>query len=174
MPISVNHLQGSIMADRQAVATDLRGLVPEAGRCNGTALRKATRRVSQIYDAALAPCGLRSTQRSILVSIARAGTPNMGELAAALVLDRSALAHNLKPLEREGLVESFVDQADRRSRLVRLTEAGRNKLAESLPLWEVAQRRFEAAFGEAEARTLRGALDIIAAPGFARLTLPEG
>src|ERR1700758_603334 len=72
--------------------------------CNGTALRKATRRVSQLYDAVLSPCGLRSTQRSILIHIARTGTPTMGDLAAALVLDRSALAHNLKPLERDGFV----------------------------------------------------------------------
>src|SRR5579859_3365772 len=95
------------------------------GICNGTALRKATRRVSQLYDAALAPIGLRATQRSLLIHIARAGTPGMGDLAADLVLDRSALAHNLKPLERDGLVAVFVDPEDKRGRLVTLTPAGR-------------------------------------------------
>jgi hypothetical protein len=59
------------------------------------------------------PCGLRSTQRSMLVSIARAGRPPMGEFAASLVLDRSALAHKLKPLEREGLVEVVADKHDK-------------------------------------------------------------
>src|ERR1700678_2698905 len=72
----------------------------DTNRCNTTALRKATRRVSQLYDSVLAPTGLRSTQRSMLMHIARAGEPAMGELAAALGLDRSALTHNLKPLER--------------------------------------------------------------------------
>src|SRR5260370_42379930 len=67
--------------------------LPAANLCNGTALRKATRRVSQLYDAVLAPSGLRSTQRSILIHIARAGMPTMGDVAAAFVLDRSALAH---------------------------------------------------------------------------------
>ena len=83
-----------------------------AALCNNSALRKATRRVSQLYDAVLAPSGLRSTQMAILTHIDRAGTPAMGELAAALVLDRSALGHNLKPLERDGLVElvANVDQ----------------------------------------------------------------
>lgn len=75
----------------------------ENGRCNNLAPRKATRRVSQLYDSILAPTGLRSTQRSILLYIARFGSPNMGQLAASLVLDRSALCHNLKPLERAGL-----------------------------------------------------------------------
>ena len=69
-------------------------------RCNNTALRKATRRVSQLYDSVLAPTGLRSTQRSILLSIARLESPSLGQLAASLVLDRSALGHNLRPLER--------------------------------------------------------------------------
>jgi len=56
-----------------------------------TAMRRAMRSVPQIYDEALVPCGLRSTQRSVLDSIARAGRPTMGELAASPVLDRSAL-----------------------------------------------------------------------------------
>jgi DNA-binding MarR family transcriptional regulator len=148
---------------------DLGRLVPEVGRCNGTAMRKAMRRVSQIYDVALAPCGLRSTQRSILVTIARAGAPTMGELAALLVLDRTGLAHNLKPLQREGLIEIVAGERDRRSRLIALTPAGRMKLAQSLPLWEEAQRRFEAAFGEKRATRLRTMLDYIASPQFARL-----
>jgi DNA-binding MarR family transcriptional regulator len=156
---------------RSTKLEDLGSLVPEAGRCNGTAMRKAMRRVSQIYDVALAPCGLRSTQRSILVTIARAATPSMGELAALLVLDRSALAHNLKPLARDGLIEVIADQHDGRSRLVALTQAGRKKLAQSLPLWEEAQRRFEGAFGEKEARELRTTLDYIASQEFARLTV---
>lgn len=140
--------------------------VPEAGICNGTALRKATRRVSQLYDAVLAPSGLRGTQRSILVHIARGDTPTMGTLAAALVLDRSALAHNLKPLERDGLVEILVDPADKRGRRVALTAQGTAKLRESMDLWREAQHRFEAAFGPDQAKALRAALATIASPEF--------
>jgi DNA-binding MarR family transcriptional regulator len=118
-------------------------LVPPAGRCNGTAIRRAMRRVSQIYDEAW-PHADCSTQKSVLDSIARAGRPTMGEIAASLVLDRSALAHNIKPLEREGLVEVVADEHDKRNRLVALTEAGRAKLAQSMPLWEEAQTPFRA------------------------------
>ena len=142
-------------------------VTPPESVCNGTALRKATRRVSQLYDAVLAPCGLRSTQRSILVHIARAGTPSMGELAAALVLDRSALAHNLRPLERDGFVAVVEDPADRRSRLVTLTPAGTAKLEASQRLWRLAQHRFEATFGIEQAHALRQSLAVIASAGFA-------
>lgn len=144
-----------------------KGTTPvEISPCNGTALRKATRRVSQLYDAVLAPSGLRSTQRSILIHIARAGTPTMGELAVALVLDRSALAHNLKPLERDGFVGITADPRDRRSRLVGLTALGEAKLRESQALWQSAQDRFEAAFGADEARVLRRTLAKIASTEF--------
>jgi DNA-binding MarR family transcriptional regulator len=136
--------------------------------CNGTALRKATRRVSQLYDAVLAPCGLRSTQRSILIHIARAGTPTMGDLAAALVLDRSALAHNLKPLERDGFVAVVVDSVDKRSRLVTLTAVGTAKLDESQRLWRQAQHRFEATFGPEQASALRQSLAVISSATFAK------
>jgi DNA-binding MarR family transcriptional regulator len=139
----------------------------EPGLCNSTALRKATRRVSQLYDAMLAPTGLRGTQRSILMHIARAGAPTMGDLAAALVLDRSALAHNLKPLERDGLVAVDVDPNDKRGRLARLTPLGETRLADSLALWRRAQERFESAFGRERAEALRAALATIASADFA-------
>ena len=153
------------MPRKQAAAgLDVTGkpLMAEQGRCNSTALRKAMRRVSQLYDAALAPSGLRSTQRSILIHVARAGAPTMGELACALVLDRSALAHNLKPLERDGLVGVTVSPDDKRSRIIRLTRRGEAKLRETYSLWQSAQERFETAFGAREAAALRGTLAAVA------------
>jgi len=81
------------------------------------------------------------------------------ELAASPVLDHSARAHNIRPLERDGLVEVVADEHDKRNRLVALTEAGWAKLAQSQPLWEEAQRRFERAFGEEKARAFRATFD---------------
>ena len=134
--------------------------------CNCTALRKATRRVSQLYDSALEPCGLRTTQRAILNHIARAGTPALGELAEVLVMDRGALTHNLKPLQRDGLVKISVDPQDRRTRLIALTAQGRAKLAESEALWARAQRGFEASFGVAKSASLRQALEYLVSDDF--------
>ena len=87
--------------------------------CNATALRKASRRVTQLYDAALEPTGLRSTQFAILVELANWSTdpPTLAELADALAIDRSSLGHNLRPLEREGLIVLREGAEDRRRRL---------------------------------------------------------
>lgn len=126
--------------------------------CHCAMLRKATRRVSQAYDTALAPAGLKTTQYTLLSAINRAGQPALNELAAILVMDRSTLGHNLRPLEREGLVEMLPDPADARSRRVRLTAQGRTRQAEARLLWEKMQARFEETFGPSQTAALREAL----------------
>jgi DNA-binding MarR family transcriptional regulator len=135
--------------------------------CNGAALRKASRRVTQLYDAVLAPCGLTISQRSVLVHVQRAGTPTMSELAYAMVLDRSALAHNFKPLERDGYLVQTRDAADGRSRRVSLTPSGQSKLNEANLLWRKAQSRFEKTYGPDRAQALRLALADIFSDEFA-------
>jgi len=150
--------------------TDLRTSV-----CTNAALRRATRRLGQLYDDALAPCGLRATQYSILSHIDRAGgKPQVGKLAEAMVMDLSAMGHTLRALAREGLVEVVPDPDDRRSRRVSLTRTGRARLAKARPLWGEAHRRFEQAFGPAEAAQLRRILDTIAAPEFTEKFLRGG
>jgi hypothetical protein len=69
----------------------------DTNRCNTTALRKATCRVSQLYDSGLAPSGLRSTERSILLNIARFGSPTLGQLADFLPDRASAAGGSLLP-----------------------------------------------------------------------------
>ncbi len=140
--------------------------VPVIGCCSGTALRKAARRISLLYDVEIAATGLRSTQMSGLIHIARLGEPTMSELASSLIIDRSALSEAIKPLIREGFVEARVCENDRRNRRVNLTEAGYVKLAEIVPLWKRAQARFELAFGVAEAAHLRVSLARIASDEF--------
>ena len=132
----------------------------EPGRCNCTALRKASRRISQFYDSALAPSGLRSTQTAILAELDRkaAAPPTIRELSEALVMDQSTIGQNLRPLEREGLIALVRDEADRRSRRVTITKAGHARLAVVQPLWRAAQERFEERFGKRAAAELRGVL----------------
>ena len=109
---------------------------------------------------------MRATQRAVLVAVAREGSPTIGELAAALVLDRTALNHNLKPLQRDGLLAIAADAGDRRSKRVKLTRRGEIKLAESESAWLRAQDRFEAALGAKEAAGLRKTLALVASLDF--------
>jgi len=126
--------------------------------CNCLAIRQASRQLTQLYDDELAPCGLRTTQYSVLSVLDRSGGATIQELAAALVMDRSTLGHNLRPLERDRLIELAVDGRDRRARTLRLTEAGRARLKEARRCWAKAQARFHEGFGEDAARRLRALL----------------
>lgn len=126
--------------------------------CNCLAIRQAARQVTQLYDTELAACGLRVTQYSVLSILDRVGPSSVQDLAAALVMDRSTLGHNLRPLEREGLIKLAVDKSDRRSRRLDLTAQGKAKLEESRPFWRSAQERFEASYGASSAKELRSAL----------------
>jgi len=132
--------------------------------CNCAALRKASRRMSQFYDSALAPTGLKSTQFAMLAEIERRADapPTIRDLAEKLVMDQSTIGQNLRPLEREGLILVVTDETDRRSRRVKLTKTGRSKLAAALPLWRIAQERFESGFGKRAAAELRTVLGTIA------------
>ena len=138
--------------------------IVERNRCNCTALRKASRRLSQFYDSALAASGLKSTQFAILSEIQRRQEepPTIRELSEALVMDQSTIGQNLRPLERDDLVSLEGDATDRRRRRVKLTRKGLARIASARPLWLDAQSRFENRFGERAAAELRAVLVEIA------------
>ena len=129
--------------------------------CYATALRKASRRVSGLYDEIIAPAGLRSTQFAILGELSD-DPVTINELADALVLDRSGLGHSLRPLQRDGLIRLDKDPADRRNVLVTLTDEGRRRFQEAYVLWRSAQERVVAALGAEVADALRDQLNELA------------
>jgi DNA-binding MarR family transcriptional regulator len=149
---------------KQAAAERGEGKVESV--CTNTAIRRAARRLGNLYDNVLTPCELRATQYSLLVQVQRSGRPTMRELAEALVMDLSALGHTLKPLARDGFLELVPDEQDGRSRRVVLTRAGTAKLKVARALWAQAQAGFDLAFGAQKATQLRTALDFIASPDF--------
>ena len=132
--------------------------------CSAAALRMAARRLSQFYDAYLAPEDLKVSQYSVLSVAARRRElpPTVNELADELCMDRSTLGHNLRPLERDGFVVLEADKGDRRVRRVVLTDLGRAKREACRKLWALAQGHFEEAFGKGRAEELAGLLASIA------------
>ena len=138
--------------------------------CNCLALRQAARHVTQIYDQFLAPSGLRATQYSILARLLRRGPMTINALAADLVMDRTTLGRNIRPLQRDGLVAVVPGKSDRRSKELRLTSAGAVRVRAARKGWDAAQARFEGAFGVKRARRMRALLhDVVAdADGTAR------
>jgi DNA-binding MarR family transcriptional regulator len=140
--------------------------------CNCSALRKAARRVSLLYDRHLVRSGLTIGQYAILAEIGRcpeSEPPTLTALAQGLVMDRAALSHTLKPLERDGLVRIVRDPRDRRVRLVTLTARGRKRAAVGRSCWVEAQAHFSGAFGEDQAIALRALLRLVTDTDFGEM-----
>jgi DNA-binding MarR family transcriptional regulator len=125
--------------------------------CHASAIRKAARRLSQMYDAALAPAGLTITQYGLLTELLKRGeaAPTVTGLAEAMVMDRSGLGHTLGPLERDGYIVLAVNAGDARSRHVVLTAKGKALQAKASKLWLQAQRKFAEVVGRDEAKKLQ-------------------
>lgn len=131
--------------------------------CHCQALRQAARRVSAFYDAALAPLGLRLSQFGILSRLHRHGPRGIQALATELVMDRTTLGRNIRPLERDGLLCAVVDPADRRFHLLSITPHGVELVIAARPAWVAAQAGFEARYGTAPASALHAALQRVVA-----------
>jgi len=131
--------------------------------CNCLALRQATRHVTQFYDQFISPLGLRATQYSILARLHRRGAMTINSLAADLVMDRTTLGRNVRPLQRDGLIAIGPGEADRRRKELRLTRAGLQRFQAAQKGWTKAQSKFERAFGQKRAKALRTLLEDVTA-----------
>ena len=128
--------------------------------CYCDVLRAATRKTTAFYDAALAPAGVNVAQFGLMRKIERAGSVSLSELGRLAALDRSTIGRNIKVLQRMTLVRVTPGE-DHREATVTLDRRGAAVLREAAPLWDEAQRRIEARFGEdgaAQLQTLLAAL----------------
>jgi DNA-binding MarR family transcriptional regulator len=137
--------------------------LPRHEECTCLAVRQAARHVTQFYDQHLAAAGLRTTQFSILAKLKRRGPMTINALADEMVMDRTTLGRNILPLERDGLISISPGRTDRRSKDLRLTDAGLERLRAGYGGWKEAQRQFAAAFGDERTVGLRALLREVAA-----------
>ena len=137
--------------------------------CTHTALRRAARRLGNLYDEAVAPTGLKATQLGLLSQIADLGGehgPTLQALAERLAIGVSSLTYALRPLVRDGLVALRQDAHDKRAKHASLTPLGARRLAEGVALWTVANRRTEVVLGHGAATTLRALADEVSSREF--------
>lgn len=143
---------------------DLEKLAQIGAVCTLRHLRMATRVVTQLYDEILKPTGLRGTQLHVLIATALLGPVTIIHLAEVLVMDRTTLTRNLKPLEGQGLIRAAPGD-DQRTREVTLTPHGKEALAQAIPFWEQAQARVVDELGEEWRRGLLGNLSDLVSLG---------
>ncbi|NDJ24200.1 MarR family transcriptional regulator [Nostoc sp. B(2019)] len=137
--------------------TQLAQLKKVGNTCTCFNLRKASRVITHLFDEVLQPSGLLVNQFTLMVAISLVGSVTITHLAQELVIDRTTLTRNLKPLERQGFIQIQPGQ-DQRMRVVSLTPQGHTALAKALPLWELAQTRIVQQLGQERWNTLLSGL----------------
>jgi len=116
--------------------------------CVANNLHRTTRAVTRIYSEEMRPCGIKRSQFAILAHLEHLGVAQLTELANLMIMDRTTLSRNLKPLEKQGLVYINKSPTDARARELSLSKAGKAKFTEALKLWERAQKRVLSVYGE--------------------------
>jgi DNA-binding MarR family transcriptional regulator len=116
------------------------------GYCASLNFRRTARAVTRVYDLAMQESGVRSTQFTILVAIAKTQPVSMSKLAGVLIIDRTTLTRSLRLLQKEGMI-TISKRSEMRQRFVQLTPAGEKALARTLPLWRQAHARFVSMVG---------------------------
>ena len=125
-------------------------------------LRKASRIITQMYDDALKPSGLRSTQLPVLATLVSAGPMTVNSVAEELLMDRTSLSRLLRPLVTRGLIKMTPGQ-DRRTRELSITDRGREAVAAAIPMWDGVQDRVVERLGQNRWRNLSDNLSAAAA-----------
>ena len=132
----------------------------EGRACACGNVRKAARAITQLYDEALRPTGLRVTQFGILAATMALGPLTVTKLAERTVTDRTTLTRNLRLLTKKGLIRIQTGN-DQREREVTLTDRGREALAKGYPFWQKAQTRVVKGLGEEQWKSLREGLSAV-------------
>jgi DNA-binding MarR family transcriptional regulator len=127
--------------------------------CTNLKLKQASRLVARLYDAEVAPTGLRHTQYSLLSHVVKLGPIRLGALASAMRLDASTLTRNLQPLVDKGWVEVAAAEDDQRSRVVQASAAGTALRADAQRAWKRAQLALNQQLGAERVAALHTLLD---------------
>src|SRR5580658_5595493 len=117
--------------------------------CACANLRRAGRAVTQFYDAALRPSGLRATQFALLQALTLSGEISQKQLGELLEIDSTTLTRTLAPLRSKGWVHS-AEGTDRRELRLSLTAAGKREYHRVLPYWKRAQNSLRKALGKSD------------------------
>src|SRR5215471_2944144 len=118
-----------------------------ARNCIAVRVRLLNRVVTNLYDDALRPLGLKVSQLNLLIVTAKLGLARPAQVCEILQLDASTLSRNVKPLQTHGWLEVVPDE-DARAQPFRLTPQGKRLIEKAVPAWEEAQRRATELLGE--------------------------
>ena len=131
-----------------------------ASECIAVRIRLLNRSVTNIFDQALRPLGVKVSQLNVLIVVAKRGPTSPAEVARRLNMEKSTLSRNVERMRTRGWLK--VSQGDTgRKQILELGAAGRKLIEKSLPFWKKAQAQTEALLGQRGARSIHRAANTV-------------
>lgn len=132
---------GKNSIDRLTMAKDM------ARRCIAVRIRLLNRMITNIYDSALSPFGIKLTQLNILMVVYLAGEIGYDALCKRLKMEKSTLSRNVERLKKKNWIEVISDKSDRK-KLLKVSPEGEELISIVNAAWEEAQRKAEELVGK--------------------------
>ena len=131
-----------------------------ASECLAVRIRLLNRTVSNIYDDALRPLGVKVSQLNVLMVVAKLGPVSPGDVARRLNMEKSTVSRNVDRMRTRGWLK-VSDGDSGRKQILELGSAGRKLIEKSVPLWKKAQAQTEAVLGQQGARSIHRAANTV-------------
>ena len=131
--------------------------------CIGVRMRLLNRVVTRIYDDALRPLGMKTSQLNILVVTARLGLVRPAQISSRLKMEISTVSRNVDRMRARGWIEVIDDEKDARAHQLRLSVEGERLLEEARPAWEEAQQKIKDLLGRPGVEAIMSATEKVRA-----------
>jgi len=133
-----------------------------ASECLAVRIRLLNRSVTNIFDNALRPLGVKVSQLNVLTVVAKRGPISPRDVAKQLNMEKSTLSRNVDRMRAHGWLK--VSSGDSgRQQILEIGRAGRKLIEEALPLWKRAQADTKAMLGNQGARSIHRAVESVRA-----------
>ncbi len=120
------------------------------------------RRMRTFSERAFASSGLGFPEQLVIMHLAAYGSSNQESIASALDIDRGAITKTMGKLEAKGLVAREVNSANRREKIITLTDEAMHVIEQMKVVYEDLQGVLFKGFEEEEVETLTTNLSKVA------------
>jgi DNA-binding MarR family transcriptional regulator len=131
-----------------------------ASDCIAIRVRFVSRVITKVYERALKPLDIKTSQMAMLVMLSVRGESSPADACKILQMDKSTVSRNVGRMRKKGWLE-VTNMDDRPSQVIKVTPKGRNLLAALRVEWARAQEAARELLGEEGVSSVRKLYDAV-------------
>lgn len=118
-----------------------------AAECLGYRVRLLSRVITNIYDRAMQPLGLKANQVTILSLLSHVGKASAADISRVLVMEKSTVSRTVDRMKKNGWI-AVEEHGDGPGQTITVTDQGRKLMAAAHAQWKKAQDQAAEVLGE--------------------------